>query len=451
MTEKKVISNDKENPKEEFNLKDIPRCIRCSLICSLKLNYIGNYEPRIIYECENGHSGNISLEEYLNNYNKFSILKELCSDCGKTNEEELFYCTVCKRFICLSCIIYHKGDKHSIINIRRYDSLCLKHFNLFSFYCTKCRKNLCIYCLKNHRPHELINLSETYFSKNSKLSIKEEIIKVENQIKELDIIEEKLIKEIKKLKESTQLEIRFLKILLKSYEYEENKRNLNYNIIQNLKNCDKIFRANKIPFYEKLYKDGSNLLQNLQNLKNINSSFPTNYKTLKNHTSYVNHILKLSDGRLISCSNDDSINIYKKDSYELEISIKDHKGTVYCVSELKDGRIISCSSDKTIKIIKLLDDGKYQIDQELLGHKSDVLKAIEIKENVLVSISYDKTMKIWKLNKENKFENILTIIFQRSNSYCNIFKISKYEFVTSSCSDYSLKFWNSKNFFNPHD
>ena len=316
----------------------------------------------------------------------------------------MFYCTACKRFICLSCIIYHKGDKHSIINIRRYyDSLCLKHFNLFSFYCTKCRKKLCIYCLKNHRPHELIKLSENYFSKNSKLSIQEEIIKVENQIKELDIIEEKLIKEIKKLKESTKLELRFLKILLKSYEYEENKRNLNYNIIQNLKNCDKIFRANKITFYEKLYKDGSNLLQNLQNLKNINSSFPTNYKTLKNHTSYIYHILKLSDGRLISCSGDNSISIYKKDSYELEISIKVHEGTVYYALELKDGRIISCSSDETIKIIKLLYDGKYKIDQELLGHKSYALKAIEIKENVLVSISYDKTMKIWKLNKENKF------------------------------------------------
>ena len=52
-----------------------------------------------------------------------------------------------------------------------------------------------------------------------------------------------------------------------------------------------------------------------------------------------------------------------------------------------------------------------------------------------------------EIKQENKFENILTIIFQRSNSYSNIFKISKYEFVTSSFSDYSIKFWNSKNFF----
>ena len=35
----------------QFNSNEIPRCIKCNLICSIKLNYIGNYEPRIIYEC----------------------------------------------------------------------------------------------------------------------------------------------------------------------------------------------------------------------------------------------------------------------------------------------------------------------------------------------------------------------------------------------------------------
>lgn len=271
---------------------------------------------------------------------------------------------------------------------------------------------------------------------------------IEKKIDELDIIEEKINKEIKKLKDSTKLEIKLLKILLKSYEYEGKKSNLNYNIIQNLKNFDKVFRANKIQFYEKIYHDGSNFLDNLENLKNINSSFPKYYKTLKNHSSSVNYISKLSDGRLISCSDDNSINIYKKDSYELELSIKEHKSSVYSFSELKDGKIISCSQDKTMKIIKLSDDGKYQIIQELLGHNSYVYKAIEIKENVLVSISYDKTMKLWKLNNEKKFENILTVVFQKNNSNCNILKISNDEIVTSSCSDYCIKFWNSNNFSN---
>ena len=448
---KKKISSNEESVVNEFNLNHIPRCIKCNLICSIKLDYFGNYEPRIIFECENGHKGNVSLEEYMKQYNNFSISKEICFSCGKNQKEskgDFFYCCVCRIFICNSCQIKHIGDKHSIINIRRYDSLCTRHSNLFSAYCTKCKQNLCVYCIKKHRSHELINLSELHYSKQSKLRLKEEMNNIENKIKNLDIIKENIVKEISKLKESTKMEMKLINILIKSFEYEESQNNLNYNVIQNLKNIDKVFKSNKIKIYEKLHNDGSNYLHILQNLKSLKSLFQTNFKTLKNHTSSVYHISKLSDGRLISCSSDNSLNIYKKDTYELQISIKEHKGAVYCFTELKDGRIISCSSDKTMKIIKLLQNDKYQIDQTLEEHKNNVYKVIEIRENELISVSYDKTMKIWKLNNEQKLECILSIVFQSSNSYCNILKLNENEFVTSSCSDYCLKFWNSRNYLN---
>ena len=213
-----------------------------------------------------------------------------------------------------------------------------------------------------------------------------------------------------------------------------------------MKKIDKIFKSNKIKIYERISKDGNNYLNNLQNLKNIASTFQENFKTLKNHTSNVYYISKLNDGRLISSSNDNVLNIYKKDCYDLQVSIKEHKGAVYSFTELKDGRIISCSEDKTMKIIKLLEDDKYQIDQTLEGHKGAVYKAIEIRENELISISYDKTMKIWKLNSENAFECNLKVMFQSHNSDCNIFKINENQFVTSSCSDACLKFWNAKSY-----
>ena len=114
------------------------------------------------------------------------------------------------------------------------------------------------------------------------------------------------------------------------------------------------------------------------------------------------------------------MNIYKKDTYDLQLSIKEHSSSIYSFTELHDRRIITCSDDKTMKIIKLIGEDKYQIEQTLQGHTSIVFKIIEIKENELISISCDKTMKIWKLNNENKFECILTINFQNSESYCNI-------------------------------
>ena len=451
MSKKKISSNEisEVSTLNEFNTNDIPRCIKCNLICSINLNYIGNYEPRIIYECENGHYGNISLEEYLNKYNNFSLLKEKCSNCGKVQKDskgDFFYCSICRIFICNSCQIKHNGDNHSIMNIRRYDSICSKHSNLYSAYCIKCKKNLCVYCLQKHCYHEMINLSELNYSKKSKFRLKEEMSNIEKRIKDLDKIKENIVSEINKIKESTIMEMKLIDILIKSYEFEESQKNLNYYVIQNLKNIDKIFKSNKIKIFEKLYKDGNNYLNLLQDLKTIKSQFQINFKTLKDHTNYVYNISKLSDGRMISCSRDNSLNIYKKDTYELQLSVKEHQSPIYSFVELKDGRIISCSEDKTMKIIKLLEDNKYQIDQTLEGHTSEVYKVIEMKENDLISISYDKTMKNWRLNNENKYECFLTVFFQYSNSYCNILKIKEYEFVTSSCSDSLIKFWNSKNY-----
>ena len=188
------------------------------------------------------------------------------------------------------------------------------------------------------------------------------------------------------------------------------------------------------------------LFKILQNKKS--NSFTNNFKILKNHTSEICHIDKLNDGRLISCSWDKSLNIYKKDSYDLQLSIIEHSDWINSFTELHDRRIITCSGDKTMKIIKLIGEDKYQIEQTLQGHTNEVYKIIEIKENELISISYDKTMKIWKLNNENKFECIKTITFQNSNSWCNILNLNENEFVTSLREDKCIKFWNSNNYSN---
>ena len=71
-------------------------------------------------------------KEYMNNFNKFSLSKEKCKDCGKNQKEvkgDFFYCSKCNKFICYSCLINHPyGDKHNIIIFQRYDSLCKIHF-----------------------------------------------------------------------------------------------------------------------------------------------------------------------------------------------------------------------------------------------------------------------------------------------------------------------------------
>ena len=100
-----------------------------------------------------------------------------------------------------------------------------------------------------------------------------------------------------------------------------------------------------------------------------------------------------------------------------------------------------------MNIIQLIDENTYNLEQKLTGHSSNVWNVIEIRDNELVSVSYDKTMKKWEI-KNNKYECTKTINFQNNQSHCNILKLNENEFVTSSCGDKCLKFWNSNDYSN---
>ena len=218
---------------------------------------------------------------------------------------------------------------------------------------------------------------------------------------------------------------------------------MNYNVIQNLKNFEEIFGLNQIKLYEKMFKEGKKYISFLHNIRaDIDQAnlLTTNFKTLNEHRSTIHHLLQLKDGRLVSCSDDYTLNIYKKDTFELLLSIKE-SSHIYFFIQLKNDKIITCSYHPEMTIIKLNDENKYNIEQKLAGHGDFVCSIVEIRENELISISGDKTMKKWEL-KNNKFECTKTVTFQNSRSFCTILKVNENEFVTSSQEDKYLKFWN---------
>ena len=437
-----------------MNFDNITRCPDCNLISSLKF-YYKEGKPVINYCCENNHSGDILLDEYLKKYNNHSLLKEKCQDCNKNQNEaqgEFYYCQICKKFICDQCLLNHPSyEKHNAINIRRYDSTCKNHYNSFSFYCSDCKKNICLYCKPEHKSHKLTELSEFNYSDESKSKLEDKIKNIEKKIQDLDIIKQDIINEIEKLKKSSETEIKFFKILTHTFKCEESQNNLNYNVIQNLKNFDEIFSQNKAQIYEKVYKEGMKYISFLQNIyQSIGQTnlFKNNFKTINNHSDIICHLSQLKDGRLISSSADSTLNIYKEDSFELQLSIKEHLSPICCFIQLQNDKIVTCSDDKTMNIIKLTSEDKYKLEQKLLGHNHHVLNVIEIRENELISVSLDKTMKKWEIKDDNKYECTKTITFQNSNSCCNILKLNENEFVTSSCSDKCLKFWNSNDYSN---
>ena len=437
----------------KFTLDNIPRCLECNLISSLKLSYKDN-NPIISYSCENNHNGNIPLEEYLQKYNNHSLLKQKCDDCNKSQNEvkgDFFYCSKCNKFLCGICLLNHpNNEKHNTYNIKRYDSFCKLHSNSFDLYCLQCKKNICILCNPEHETHKKIELSKFNFPKEIRNKFEERFKVIENKISNLDKIKEEIIKEIDKIKKSSELEMKFYKILINTYKYEEIQNNINYNIIQNLKNFEKIFGLNKTRIFEKIHKEGIKYISYLKNIRDIGqiNLLKNNFKTLKNHSSTIYHISQLKDGRLISSSADDTLNIYREDTFELQLSIKEHSGEIRYFIQLNNGKIVTCCCDRMIYIIKLIDEDKYIIEQKLTGHNNYVCNVIEIKDNELISLSHDHTMKKWEIKNNDKFECTKTTTFQNSNSQCNILKINENEFVTSSCGDKCIKFWNSDDFSN---
>ena len=69
----------------------------------------------------------MTLDEYMQKFNNFSLLKQKYEECNKKQNEvkgDFMFCCKCNKFLCLSCIANHQNIKnHNSINYNRYDSL----------------------------------------------------------------------------------------------------------------------------------------------------------------------------------------------------------------------------------------------------------------------------------------------------------------------------------------
>ena len=103
------------------------------------------------------------------------------------------------------------------------------------------------------------------------------------KFQDLQEIKNKIISQIDKLKEPNRLEIKFIKLLLFTYQHEEKLNNLNYNIIQNKKNIEKAFKSNKIELFEKIYKEGINYISILNKISNKENIKANSLKIILKH------------------------------------------------------------------------------------------------------------------------------------------------------------------------
>ena len=184
------METDKGISNVNLNDDDITRCLECNLICLIRTKYKKG-QLYINYKCENGHSGEKLFQNYLKEYKFYSLYNEKCKcgKCPKDDKNNFFYCSKCKMFLCNICQNKHpNGDKHDLINYKRYDSLCTNHSNLFDSYCIECEKNICSFCKKDviHKGHNFINLYDIDLSDDTIMNFKKEIEELKEKINNLD-------------------------------------------------------------------------------------------------------------------------------------------------------------------------------------------------------------------------------------------------------------------------
>ena len=438
----KSENNNTQNM-SSFKTEDIKRCLNCYKTLLIEL-IKKNDEYFIKYNCENGHQGEVSLEEYLKN-DKYSLKKLNCGECNKKQENDFYlynYCITCQKILCHNCLINHSVKQHQTNNFSKYDSICSIHNNTYDNYCNNCKKNICMICLDEHDGHQIDSLSKSIeYGKNfdnKKNEVINEIEKIKKEIieelsKELDLIKHIYLNYVKNM----NMKFSLINNLIDTYNFEKKLNNYNYEIIENLKNID------KIKFEYPDFSNCKNIFEKYKNgvIQNLNSN---KSQTLEKHTNIVNQIILLKDGRIASSSDDKSILIYNKEMDQVELTINlDDK--VYNIMQSNDGYIFASLESGSISIIKLNSLNSYQLIESVKEHQDSVNKIIEIKDGRFISCSNDKTIKIWEFSNEKL---ILNKTLNEDNEINSIIEYKENEIISTPYRKGSIIVWDineSKN------
>jgi len=165
--------------------------------------------------------------------------------------------------------------------------------------------------------------------------------------------------------------------------------------------------------------------------------------TLRGHTDCILFLilLKKNNNYLCSGSVDLTIRIWDWENISCLHVLRGHKNWVKCICELSNGIILSGSDDYTIKLWK-----DYYNIKTLEGHSNSIRALCQINDDYFASGSFDSTIKIWNINS---WECIMTLYGHESNIICLIslnnrndgINNSKINYLASSSNDKTIKIW----------
>ena len=279
-----------KSPKKIKHLPEtkIIRCPQCINIPSITFIHSNDGIGYIKYECKAGHNNTITLKNFLQYSKKFSTENCECKRCNKdsVNHKDIFllFCNECKSPFCSDCKKYHlkKHETHILIPLYHFDSSCPIHGQTITFYCQDCKSNLCTFCLNEHQNHHLESLQKLIINHHELNEYKHFIKESKHYIEQFDLVineilknanNEKLMMTINKYKEENLDEITLANEIFDNYIIKESQKNLNYEIINNLRS---VLKFNQIE-----------LLKNISKIENVLEKIKYIMDNINNESNYI--------------------------------------------------------------------------------------------------------------------------------------------------------------------
>jgi hypothetical protein len=334
--------------------KDIIRCPKCPYIPFIEVKQKEN-NIIILSKCQNNHIIERDINIFLNEIKNSKQNIKICDSCsetqnGKTNP--INYCINCNLNLCDKCKLSHNNN-HTFILTKNLNSTCPKHGKKFLNYCKTCNLNICNNCIEQHESHKIENLKKNLIQDDEIERYKKLIKTSENHLNNVQNVYNKIIKDLKQkidilqkeLKEYIMInnfEIKFTKEILSIYQNEEIAKNINYQIIMNVRNnlrfsfveipkAENVFlRAIK---FEDYLTSNNNILYNSKSKlkKNVIGSLICNFEN--KNIEQKNYCIKLRNNIRFPIDIGYEIKSFKEDIFSIQFMLN---GKIYLLQNEKN-------------------------------------------------------------------------------------------------------------------